>query len=117
MGSGAKCSSCGHRLDHDHVGPCPECGHASRTYNKALTATVLATGSLSWKKTHEYYKKRPLLCVFQLCITLGSPCLGLVLRGWLGLLAGLALGVISLLLGLRAVTRVRETTGSPRQPV
>ena len=105
-----ECSSCGYPLDSDHTGPCPECGGTNKTYNKHLKATVIVRPSLSWKGFHEYYEKRPLLLVIVGCITLGSPVLGLVLAGWVGLVVGLALGVLCFFMGLRAMTRVREIT-------
>ena len=106
-----ECSSCGHPLDSGLIGSCSECDGTNKTYHKRLEATVTVTGlPLSWRRFHEYYEKRPLLLVVVGCITLGSLVLGLVLAGWLGLLVGLVLGVLSFFMGLRAVTRVREIT-------
>ena len=65
-------------------------------------------GSLGWKRIHEYYERHPILLPLVILITVGSPFLGLVLAGWLGVVVGLVIGVVAFILGLRAVTKVRE---------
>lgn len=55
-----------------------------------------------------YYEKHKVLLPVVVGITLGSPFLGLVLAGWSGVVVGLAIGLLAFLLGLRAVTKVRE---------
>lgn len=60
------------------------------------------------KEVREFYEKSPLLLGVVALLTLGSPFLGLVIAGWLGVLVGLVCGVASFVFGLKAITRVRE---------
>lgn len=43
-------------------------------------------------------------------ITVGSPFLGLVFAGWVGVVVGLVIGLATFFMGLRAVTKIREVT-------
>lgn len=63
---------------------------------------------MSRRHVHEYYERHPILLPIVMSITIGSPFLGLVLAGWVGVVAGLFIGLIAFFLGLRAVTKVRE---------
>jgi len=63
---------------------------------------------MSWQHIHEYYERHQILLLIVIGITIGSPFLGLVLAGWIGVVAGLVIGLIPFFLGLRAVTKVRE---------
>ena len=69
---------------------------------------MTVTASMRWQHIHEYYERNPIFLPIVIFITIGSPFLGLILAGWLGVTAGLAIGLITFLLGLRAVTKVRE---------
>ena len=64
--------------------------------------------SLRWQHVREYYEKHPVLLPGVIGITIGAPFLGLLLAGWVGVAAGIAIGGITFLLGLRAMTKVRE---------
>jgi uncharacterized membrane protein YjjP (DUF1212 family) len=64
--------------------------------------------SFSWQHIHEYYERHPKLLPIVLVITIGSPFLGLIFAGWLGVAVGLVVGLVAFFLGLRAVTKVRE---------
>jgi hypothetical protein len=66
---------------------------------------------LSWQLIREYSKCHPVLFPLLVAITFGSPLVGLVFTGWLGVSVGLIIGVITLLVGLRAVKNFRETQG------
>jgi len=70
--------------------------------------TLRLHGSLGWQHIHEYYERHPILLPLVLAITVASPFLGSVLAGWLGVVVGLVIGVVAFILGLRAVTKVRE---------
>lgn len=65
-------------------------------------------GRLGWTQTREYYEKRPILLSVVIAVTLGSPFLGLFLAGWIGVIAGLMIGIIAFFAGFFAITRVRE---------
>jgi hypothetical protein len=69
---------------------------------------VRVHASLGWQHIHEYYERHKVLLPLVLVITVASPFLGLVLAGWPGVVVGLVVGLAAFLLGLRAVTKVRE---------
>jgi hypothetical protein len=70
--------------------------------------TVHARASPSWRHIHEHYERRKLLLPAVLAITILSPFIGLFLAGWSGVAVGIANGLATFFLGLRAVTKVRE---------
>ena len=63
---------------------------------------------LKWQHIREYWDKQPVPLTLVLVITFGSPFLGLFLGGLAGVFIGLVVSVIGLILGFRAVTKVRE---------
>lgn len=73
-----------------------------------IEETVHATASLRWQHVRERYEKHPVLLPIVIAITLASPFLGLIVAGWVGVIVGLAMSIMTFLLGLRAVTKVRE---------
>ena len=105
-----KCSSCGQLLKAGHTDRCPQCGSIGKTYRVHLKAFAKGVASFSWKQTREYYERHPVLLPVVIGITLGSPFLGLVIAGWSGVFVGLIVALLAFLLGLRAVTKVREVT-------
>ena len=104
----SRCSACGESWPLNHLGPCPKCGDTRKVYDVHTEGSLRLHGSLGWKYIHEYYERHPILLPLVLAITVGSPFLGLVLAGWLGVVVGLVIGVVAFILGLRAVTKVRE---------
>jgi predicted amidophosphoribosyltransferase len=103
-----KCSGCGYTLPLDHSGPCPECGDHRKTHHVSMSATLRFIGSLRWQHVRTYYEKHPLALTVLTFITVGSPLVGLMLAGWAGVSVGLALSVGGFIIGLYAVTKVRE---------
>jgi hypothetical protein len=106
-----RCSACDEPLSSNHVGPCPKCGDTRRRHDVQLEGIVHAHAFLAWQHIHEYRERHKVLFPLVLVITVASPFLGLVLAGWLGVVVGLVIGLITFLLGLRAVTKVREIRG------
>ena len=103
-----RCSGCGQALALDHAGPCPNCGDTRKTHEVHITETLHLSSSLGWQHIRERYEKHPVLLPVVITITLGAPFLGLVVAGWAGVAVGLFVGLLTFLLGLRAVTKVRE---------
>ena len=103
-----KCSGCDHMLPLDHSGPCPICGDTRKTPDVHIERTLRFEGSLRWKHVREYYEKHPVPLVVVILVTVGSPFLGLVLAGWIGVAVGLLIGVTALVVGFCAVIKVRE---------
>jgi hypothetical protein len=105
-----RCSACGEPLPDNFAAPCPKCADIRKTINVDVHETVHAQDSLGWQLVHEYRERHPVLFPLVLAITIGSPFLGLVLAGWLGVVVGLAIAILTFFLGLSAVTKVREIT-------
>jgi len=103
-----RCGGCGKWLPPALEGPCPHCGSVVRKHSKHLSATAHASASLTKQKVHEYWVKRPFLLATVVVLTFAAPVLGLVFAGLVGTVIGLCISVLSLILGFRAVTRVRE---------
>lgn len=105
-----RCAECDKSLPIDHKDPCPECGSLKKNHDIRINETVGVQVSEKISKTaiREYYEKHPVLLPVVVLITIGSPFLGLVLAGGLGVIVGLVIGGAAFFLGLRAVTRVRE---------
>src|SRR6266849_5531723 len=111
MGSlSAKCSACGTPLAVSHVGPCPKCGNNRKMYDKGLEEAFLRfRGNLSWRRLREYYEQRPFLLAIVLVATVASPFIGFLTSEWEGVWFGLAVSVLTFILGARAITKVRDT--------
>jgi len=103
-----KCSGCGYMLSLDHSGPCPRCGDIRKTHDVHIEETLHLEGSMHWQHVREYYEKHQVLLAVVIIVTVGSPFLGLVLAGWIGVAVGLLIGATALVVGFRAVTKVRE---------
>jgi predicted amidophosphoribosyltransferase len=102
------CSRCGHTLAPDHRGPCPRCGDHRKTHHLNVSETLYISGKVRWQHVHTFYEKHPLSLTLLILITLGSPILGLIFAGFVGVGIGLVVGIVGLLIGFRAVTKVRE---------
>lgn len=74
----------------------------------ALAGEIDVAGHVTWEKRREFYERRPLAFVSVIALTIGAPFLGLVLVGWVGVIAGLVLGAATYWIGPLAITKVRE---------
>lgn len=63
---------------------------------------------MRFRHTREYWEKHPVLLPLVIIIVLGSPFLGLLLAGWVGVVVGIAVSVMGFVVGLYAVTRVKH---------
>lgn len=102
------CKWCGATLSPTHTGPCPKCGKLGKKISLILTETLGLKDSIKWEKRREFFEENPKIKWLIIAITIGSPFLGLVLFGIVGVVIGLVLGGLSYLLGPYAVTKVRE---------
>jgi len=102
------CKWCGATLSPTHTGPCPKCGKVGKKISLTLTETLTFKDSLNWESRREFFEGNPKIKWLIIAITIGSPFLGLVIVGLLGVVIGLVLGIVSYLLGPYAVTKVRE---------
>jgi hypothetical protein len=73
---------------------------------------VSVASGISWEKrsVREFYEKHLVALVVTGGCTIASALVGVFLAGVAGFAVGLLLGAIGSVLGLRAITRVRETT-------
>ncbi len=106
----AKCAWCGTEIDPAYVGPCPNCGRSGKIASVGLSASLKVSGSLAWEHRREYLLTNKKLLASVVCITILSPLLGLYVTGFLGLALGVASGLVTLVIGLFAVMKVREIT-------
>jgi hypothetical protein len=100
-------------LPANHSGACPNCGsEAGRTINLSVFDSLVASESepvrIELISIREFYERNPIALGIVVLITIFSSCVGLLLSGFLGVVVGLVLGVITFFLGARAVIKVRE---------
>ena len=105
----AECTACGFSLDPYGTEPCPNCGKTDtkRVY-KPLEAKVTVTAKLDRAKIRNFLMLNKLAIVALVMITLISPLLGLFLPTLPTVLASYGLGVIGIVVGYRAITKVWE---------
>lgn len=104
----AECAHCGAVLPDGNTSPCPECGKKGRRILVNVAGEIDVAGRVTWEKRREFYERRPLAVVSVIALTLVAPFLGLVLVGWVGVVAGLMLGAAAYWIGPLAITKVRE---------
>ena len=106
-----KCADCGAVLDSENTPKkCPKCGSEAQLVDLLARDSLLVC--LHEKVTiitiREFYEKNRSVLWGVIGVTVVSPFLGLVVIGWVGVIAGLVLGAISFFLSPFAVTKVRE---------
>lgn len=106
------CINCGAPLDDKHVTQCPVCGQQGRKITVKIDEVVKVVDSPMWAKTRMFYEKNPIAFAVAIGITVGAPFLGFIFDKWEGVIVGLMLGAVAFMIGLFAVTKVRETERS-----
>jgi len=104
----AFCKWCGESLSSDHTGPCPKCGREGKTVHVKIRDSLGIRDSLFWERRREFFEENPKIKILLLGITFGSPIIGLICSGILGLIVGFVFSLVSYLLGPYAVIKVRE---------
>jgi hypothetical protein len=107
--SPAVCNSCGETWDINHVGLCPKCGKGTKLIKINLQGSISFKGSLDRMWRQEYYKANKCVRNINIGITILAPFLGLALSGIIGVIAGLAFGVLSYILSPYAITKTFKT--------
>lgn len=106
-----QCGNC-NRVFPDAVGgkrrACPECGSSKRRYTLNIQEQLHISDSAEGRTIRVFYKRHPLALTVVVLISIASPLLGLWLVGWLGVVAGIILGAISLFLGPIATAKIKE---------
>jgi len=110
-----RCGECGAELDEktdipvEDRRPCPKCGSLARRFELSLSGVVKVTGSLALEISREFLERHPLWVAMYIVLTVAAALVGgLLLSGWASVLASLLLAVPLFVVGLRAVTKVRE---------
>ncbi len=106
----AACKHCGFALSPQHTAPCPQCGKHGKNVHANIGFSVPVSGSLEWERVREFVVKNNAIEGIMWAITVLSPFLGLVISGQVGVAVGLALGLVSQVLGRYASTKIREIT-------
>lgn len=106
-----QCGSC-NRVFPDTIGgkrrECPECGSSKRKYALYVSEKMQVCDSVEGRSIRVFYKRHPVALVVVAAISLVGPFLGFWVVGWVGVMAGVILGVFSLLLGPIATTKIKE---------
>ena len=103
------CTSCGAELSAGSDLPCPACG--VRNLERRVSDTMpLMVDDLAGttESIREFYEKNPKAKWAVVGFTVISSFVGVLLSGWLGVLAGLILGALAYSLGPLASTKCRE---------
>jgi hypothetical protein len=112
-----KCGNCGQVLDEptnpsaDERTPCPTCDSTSRTVElKLAPGVVRATASFALLEIRKSYYERSLPFLAALVIlTVASGLIGgLVVQGWASVGSSFGFSLVSFVVGLRAMGRVRS---------
>jgi len=103
-----KCAQCSNELPFDFKGNCPNCGYNVHALTISVSEQVAVKENVAYQTIREFYETNPVAKWTVILITVASSAVGLVISGLTGILAGLALGILSYLLGPKAVTKVRE---------
>ena len=106
-----QCGNCNLRFPDTEGGKrreCPGCGSIARRITLELRDTFQVADSTEGKSIRVFYKRHPVALTVVVAISIGSPLLGFWLVGLPGVLAGVSMGVLSLVLGPIAVTKVKE---------
>jgi hypothetical protein len=80
----------------------------ARAFSITAAAEVDVAASLQWEKRREFVQRNKRWMLFVLVVTIAGPIVGYFIAGLSGALVGLLLDVLALVLGDRAIIRVRE---------
>jgi len=108
-----KCARCGflltneYQVTNEYQGPCPKCGEEARERNVIGDIHSEVTLASTKQFIHEFYEKNKRI-KFIVDILLVLSFLVSSIGGWIGLVIGAIIGIISYFLTPYAVTKVRE---------
>lgn len=102
------CRHCGASLAPAHQGPCPSCGGSGKDASVDIDFASSSQLTGSWERTREFLRFHWVWAIILSVIVLGSPFIGLLIAGPWGILIGFLLSVLSVPVGIFAVTKVHE---------
>ena len=91
----AFCKWCGEPLPPSHIGKCPKCGKVGKNISASFSETITIQDFLDWERIQKYYRENKKIKWLAFAITFGSPLIGFWVNGVLGVILGLAIGLIS----------------------
>lgn len=108
---GAVCNHCGASVDPSRDEPCPHCGqNAGKRIGAVQTDKLgITDDSSSWALTRRFWEVHRVWAIVLAAIVVGSPFVGLVIAEVWSIFIGLLLGLLGVVVGVFAITRVRET--------
>ena len=108
---------CGHVFEHTpgrrpdpalRGTPCPDCGSTAKTYGLTSTAVLEVTAAMSYVATKRFWERNWWLLAVVVLLALVPPALGFLLAPWVSAVVSIGCSVLSFLVGILALTRVRE---------
>jgi hypothetical protein len=107
--SAAQCTACKAPLDAKNTGPCPSCGAVgTKLVALTLATTVKVTPTIDIAKLSHSLSFNRIAIVVLIGITLISPLVGFVLPGIIGIAVSYGLGILGLVIGYFAITKVKQ---------
>lgn len=101
------CKSCGETWDINQSVVCPKCGKSEKLTKVNLQGHLTFIGSLNRKWRQEYYKKNKCTRNINIIIAFLFPFLGYFFFSRIvGLIVGLALGVLNYILSPYVITKI-----------
>ena len=105
----AECTACHAPMAAAVAGPCPICGATgTKLVYATMSVTANVTPTIDIAKIRHSFAFNKLAIVALIVITLVSPLIGFLLPGLPGLVVSYALAIVGFILGLWAITRVRD---------
>ena len=113
----ARCARCGYDFSHQpgtgpnaelRGKPCPECGSTQKIYDAHHSAEVTLSAFLTGEAIRTFWEKNWWVIILVVVLSLISSCIGLYIPGLLGAAVSFLIAVIGFVVGLYALTRVRE---------
>lgn len=110
MSTRAYCKWCETPLSPAHTGPCPNCGKTGKKSEVSVSEIITLRSSYSLETRGEFFEENPLIRWFLLILDFVFPLFGYFLGGYIGVIIGLFISIISELLSPYAIVKVREIT-------
>lgn len=105
-----RCNDCPLELPAGHTGTCPQCGgnNIGKLHHVNVQVEQKVVASLTWTLFHEYLETNPIALTISIAVFFVGPFLGFLFGGGLGVIIGFVVGLISVVAGYFAATKVRQ---------
>lgn len=102
------CTKCGFPLSQNQTGSCPQCGNTEKVIRIKFEDSLTLTDTISRNFIREFFDENPRIKWLLNILEIGSIILGYFLEGYIGVIIGLFIIIISRLLMPYAIIKVRE---------